>query len=1238
MFKPFSLMQSKAEGATSEAQSGQKPNPLWPRLKQSPESKNQQGQGTKEGSQFLLSAEELGIQSSVTETTSQASGANVQGQPSHHNPYLQPQGMPDLSQAAFQPLVPSPPTYENHTASLTKAEVPQQVSQHVIPQPSKFTQALTEEWGMPTGSSPVQMAPQPSIASPYTATTTEHLQPLWTAQEVPTQMPQGPLQQASQTFIPIEATSLQSVPNSVPNPISEATSLETTYQAVNGAATDVAHAHSTPFQPEGFQSVQNSQEDASHVPAFHSPFEEAMTATNPVESPFGDVSMLSPFESTTAPSQDIQSPFEQTSLEYQAFDGGYHSVEASSAPSFSEQPSWDTSWQNTSENIATNQAQTPQEVTQGFAQEFESTQAWSHPEQTTAEPQTPSSWDVPLGQSQGFEDFTPVTHTDPHAFGDTLGNPTNLTNSEVAPMADWQTSPHDMPNMAIPHLAGSQEASQPQAYPEALADIPDELGDYRQGLSMIQSIQADTQQVTPSEMTLHWETSTIDEEDDFIPDPEDTFGTAKSSPKETLTNPSSLALHEGFMAVGQVDNAVEAVIDSDGDDFIPDPEKALASTSIDENLVSPPEPSPALTTATPSLPVVSSPMTSGGLSKASGGLMSSLFDDISSVATHQAEHEANRPKKVAKNLKRIGDILIDMEILNAKQLEQALAESKALGVPLGTTLISLGWATEQQLGQALALQHGLPYVHSKDIKLEQLRSFMGLLPEQLIRSKFIIPFKKENRRLGVILSHPNDLNLLDEIAQITGYRVSPYICAHSEIIRIIETFYASKQESTEEALARMEAEMNEKDGDTLGNPKAESIEDEIEHADSGAVHLTNAILLRAIEINASDIHIEQQKERMLIRVRVDGVLREMESFPKRMSDPILTRLKITSSMDIAERRRPQDGRLRIRYGGGEVDMRVNTLPCRYGEKVCLRILKANATTGGLEKLGLNTDEVERIEKMIRSPNGMVLVTGPTGSGKTTTLYSFLREIQSVEINITTVEDPVEYPLPGVNQTQISHKSGVNFALCLRAILRQDPDVVMVGEIRDHETLEVSLHAALTGHLVFSTLHTNSTVKTINRLLDMGAPCYQISTALNGILAQRLVRTICPHCREAYLPSEKELEIMKLKQNPDNPIYFYRGAGCNKCEDSGYKGRLGLYEILIMSRELQEMIDNSESVHKLQDMAIAQGMNTLSMDGRKKLLQGITTFAEVTRVLGIELDIPEHIPQPNIDQSTIELKK
>jgi type IV pilus assembly protein PilB len=364
--------------------------------------------------------------------------------------------------------------------------------------------------------------------------------------------------------------------------------------------------------------------------------------------------------------------------------------------------------------------------------------------------------------------------------------------------------------------------------------------------------------------------------------------------------------------------------------------------------------------------------------------------------------------------------------------------------------------------------------------------------------------------------------------------------------------------------------------------------------------------------------LEPQKERLLVRFRIHGILQEVRSIPKRMAAAVVSRIKVSSGMDIAERRRPQDGRMRFKVGSHEVDMRINSLAVQFGEKIVIRLLRSNATSGGIDKLGLPPEDVRRINKMIRAPHGIILVTGPTGSGKTTTLYSCLRDINSPDRNITTIEDPVEYPLSGVNQTQVSHKSGLTFAVCLRAILRQDPDVVMVGEIRDHETLEAAIHASLTGHLVFSTLHTNSTSKTITRLLEMGAPSYLVSSAVIGIIAQRLVRRICAQCKTTAPATDEERAILGLAPTTE-PVALHRGEGCPRCNGTGYDGRIGLYEMMTINREVQELIDQNASSFQIQDAAVRNGMMTLGMDGKRKVLSGMTTVAEVTRVLGYDLE-------------------
>lgn len=566
--------------------------------------------------------------------------------------------------------------------------------------------------------------------------------------------------------------------------------------------------------------------------------------------------------------------------------------------------------------------------------------------------------------------------------------------------------------------------------------------------------------------------------------------------------------------------------------------------------------------------------------------------------------------------RRIGDVLIEEGFITQQQLEQALSEGRATGAPLGAVLIKLGYIDEVQLGKGLAKLHGLKYIETSSIELDP--DVMRLIPADFIKRHMVVPLSldKEHKRLEVIMARPDNLQVLDEIALITGCRPIPRVSTHKELVTLLDKYYSSRA-SSEDALAKLEADLAKEDT-IYGESISSELEAEMAADDAPVVQLVNSILIEAIEGDASDVHIEPQKERLLVRFRIHGILREVKSIPKKMAAAVTSRIKVASGMDIAERRRPQDGRMRLTVGSQEIDMRVNSLAVQYGEKIVIRLLRPNATSGGLEKLGLTPHEVKRINKMIRAPHGIILVTGPTGSGKTTTLYSCLREINSPERNITTIEDPVEYPLPGINQTQVSHKAGLTFALCLRAILRQDPDVVMVGEIRDEETLEAAIHAALTGHLVFSTLHTNSTAKTVTRLLEMGAPPYLVSSAVIGILAQRLVRRICSKCKTTYEATPEELAILGIK-NPDKPVILAKGEGCTRCQGTGYEGRIGLYEIMNMNREVGELIEARASTYLIQDAAIKDGMLTLAMDGKRKILAGLTTVEEVTRVLGLDLE-------------------
>lgn len=575
------------------------------------------------------------------------------------------------------------------------------------------------------------------------------------------------------------------------------------------------------------------------------------------------------------------------------------------------------------------------------------------------------------------------------------------------------------------------------------------------------------------------------------------------------------------------------------------------------------------------------------------------------------------PEPAKKPPKRIGDILIEEGHVTQQQLERALSEGRATGAPLGAVLIKLGYVDDKILGKALATLHGMQYVETQGLELSP--EVMALIPDDFIKRHMVVPLKADHqhKRIEVLMARPDNLQVLDEIALLTGLRPIPRVSTHKELVNLLDSYYSSRA-SSDEALARLTEEMAKSTSDFDDGGLTAELEAEMAADDAPVVQLVNSILIEAIEVDASDVHIEPQKERLLIRFRIHGILREVKSLPKTMAAAVTSRIKVASGMDIAERRRPQDGRMKIAVGSQEIDMRVNSLAVQFGEKIVIRLLKPNATSGGLEKLGLTSDEVWRINKMIKAPNGIILVTGPTGSGKTTTLYSCLREINSPDVNITTIEDPVEYPLPGINQTQVAHKAGLTFALCLRAILRQDPDVVMVGEIRDEETLEASVHAALTGHLVFSTLHTNSASKTITRLLEMGAPAYMVSSAVIGILAQRLVRRVCSKCKVSYQATPDELHLLGMEDS-EQPVTLYKGEGCDRCENSGYEGRVGLYEIMNIDRPIQEKIDEGASAFAIQDAAVQNGMFTLAMDGKRKALSGLTTLHEVTRVLGLDLD-------------------
>jgi type IV pilus assembly protein PilB len=566
--------------------------------------------------------------------------------------------------------------------------------------------------------------------------------------------------------------------------------------------------------------------------------------------------------------------------------------------------------------------------------------------------------------------------------------------------------------------------------------------------------------------------------------------------------------------------------------------------------------------------------------------------------------------------KRIGEILQDAGLITEVDLTAALDESRKNNQFIGLTLVRNGKITVEQLGQALSVQFGIKYANINKITIDKL--LLDLLPEEFIREKQVVPIGKERGRLVVAMVNPTNREIIDEITFITGMRPLVTVTTQLEYVEFCNKHLSGVSSSSlRDEISSFSGQMAEPSQVDLRQQRDAELSDPT----NPLVKLVNSIIEEGIERNASDIHIEPRPKKYLVRFRVDGILRTILDVPQNMEASFVTRIKVMARMDIAEHRRPQDGRITIKYKGADYNLRVNTLPVSDSrEKIVIRILRPSKNISDFQSLGFDTDDVNKLEYLYKSPYGIILVCGPTGSGKTTTLYTVLQRINDDIRNICTVEDPVELQIEGLNQSQVNPKADYTFASSMRALLRQDPDVIMVGEIRDYETLEAAVHAALTGHLVFSTIHSNTTSATITRMIEMGAASNLIGSALVGVLAQRLVRNICPYCKVPYEAEgwEKTLLFPYDEDQRENKVLLYKGQGCELCMNSGYSGRSGIYEILIVDREIRQLINDSHSDLEIEDAAIAAGMKTLSMNGRAKVLAGVTTVEEVTRVLGVNL--------------------
>jgi type IV pilus assembly protein PilB len=561
---------------------------------------------------------------------------------------------------------------------------------------------------------------------------------------------------------------------------------------------------------------------------------------------------------------------------------------------------------------------------------------------------------------------------------------------------------------------------------------------------------------------------------------------------------------------------------------------------------------------------------------------------------------------------RLGELLVREKLISLQQLRQAQDEQRKNGQNLGYTLAKLGYISDGEITNFLSAQYRVPAVNLEEYDLDQ--SVLKLVSREVCDKHKCVPLSRSGNALIVAMADPTNLHAIDDIKFLTGFNVEPVVASEGAVTAAIERGYSQGGAAAYDDIISQFGEEQVDFGVEDIDINISDLEKAAE--DAPVVRLVNALLLNAIKKGASDIHVEPYERKLRVRYRVDGVLLDEMEPPVKWKAAIASRLKIMSSLDIAERRLPQDGRIKLKLGGGrEMDFRVSVLPTIWGEKIVLRLLDKSNLQLDMTKLGFDAQPLADFKWAINQPWGMVLVTGPTGSGKTTTLYSALSDLNQTDTNISTAEDPVEYNLPGINQVQMHDDIGLNFASALRSFLRQDPDIIMVGEIRDFETAEIAIKAALTGHMVLSTLHTNDAPATISRLLNMGVEPFLITASLNLILAQRLARKICGDCKEEIPKDEKVLvEIgMTPQQIAECKQMKGRGVGCKTCNGSGYKGRVALYEVLRMNDTLREMILQGASTAELKLAAIRSGMNTLRMAGNLKIMQGVTSPEEVMRV-------------------------
>jgi len=556
------------------------------------------------------------------------------------------------------------------------------------------------------------------------------------------------------------------------------------------------------------------------------------------------------------------------------------------------------------------------------------------------------------------------------------------------------------------------------------------------------------------------------------------------------------------------------------------------------------------------------------------------------------------------------ELMLRNGVISPEQLTEAQQLATETKKTVADCLVHLEYATGEDVMRAMAEHHGMRFVDLKSISIPE--QVIELVPEAIARENSVIPLSDEDDALTVVVSDPFDLETLEKLRFILNRRIETALAPRENIMGAINRHYGQiegesadsmLQEFTDTAIDFTETE------EDMGGGSGEAVDE----SSAPVVRLVHLLIQEAVQLRASDIHVEPFENRLRIRYRIDGALIERDSPPRRLLSAITSRIKILSRMDIAERRRPQDGRIKITVGEKELDLRVSIIPTSHGQSTVMRLLDKDNIKIGLRQLGFADKNFAKFNKLIKRPNGIILVTGPTGSGKTTTLYAALNTLNRPDRKIITAEDPVEYYLPGINQCEVRHSIGLDFALIIRAMLRQAPNVILVGEMRDDETASMGIQASLTGHLVFSTLHTNDAPSAVTRMIDMGVPAYLVGSSVIAITAQRLVRTVCTRCRYEYTPKESELEATGITPEMADNATFFRGKGCGACQKSGYRGRSGIHELMLVSPKIREMIFENRSATDIRKVAITEGMETLYVDGIRKVMAGYTTLEEVFRV-------------------------